>query len=52
MPLRRKNTRKHLGLYLDAKLNCSDHINEKIKKTVKGISKVKKLNVTLPCSSL
>ena len=53
MPLKRKNTLKHLGLYLDAKLNFSEHINEKIKKVVKGIiSVIKKLNVTLPCSFL
>ena len=52
MPLNRKNTQKYLGLYLDAKLNFSDHRNEKIKKAVKGISVVKKLNVTLPRSSL
>ena len=38
MLLKRKNTQKHLGLYLDAKLNFSEHINEKIKKAVKGIS--------------
>ena len=48
MPLKRKNTQKHLGLYLDAKLNFSEYINEKVKKAVKG----KKLNVTLPRSSL
>ena len=30
MPLKRKD----LGLYLDAKLNFSDYIKEKIKKTV------------------
>ena len=35
MPLNRKNAQKHLGLYLDAKPNCSEHINEKIKKAVK-----------------
>ena len=52
MPLNRKNTQKHLGLYLDAKLNFSEHINEQIKKAVKCISVVKKLNVTLPRSSL
>ena len=33
MPLKRKNTQKHLGLYLDAKLNFSEHIKEKIKKS-------------------
>ena len=37
MPLNRKNTQNHLGLYFDAKLNFSEHINEKIKKVVKGI---------------
>ena len=52
IPLKRKNTRKRLGLYLDAKLNFSEHINEKIKKAVKGISVIKKLNVTLPRPSL
>ena len=37
MLLNRKNTQKHLRLYLDAKFNFSEHINEKIKKAVKGI---------------
>ena len=48
MPLNRKNTQKHTGLYLDARLNFSEHINKKIKKAVKGISAIKRLNVTLP----
>ena len=52
IPLKRENTQKHLGLYLDAKLNFSENINEKIKKAVKGISVIKKVNVTLPRSSL
>ena len=47
MLLNKKNTQKHLGLYLDAKLNFSEHINEKIKKAVKAISAIKKLNVIL-----
>ena len=50
MPLNRKNT--HQGQYLDAELNFSDHINEKIEKAVRGISVIKKLNVTLLRSSL
>ena len=29
MPLNRKNTRKHLGLYLEAKLKFSEHKKEK-----------------------
>ena len=41
MPSKRKNTQKHLGLYLDAKFNFSEHINEKIKKAVKGTSAIK-----------
>ena len=52
LPLKRKNTQKHQGLYLDAKLNFSEYINEKIKKAVQGISVIKKLNVTLLRSSL
>ena len=38
MPLNIKFTQKHLGLYLDVKLNFSEHINEKNKKAVKDIS--------------
>ena len=49
MPLKRKNIQKHLGLYLNARLVFSEYVNEKIKKAVKGISVIKKLNVTLPC---
>ena len=49
MPLKRKNTQKHLGLYLGGKLNFCEDINEKNKK---GISAIKKLNVILPCSCL
>ena len=30
-PATRENFQKHLGLFLDSKLNFSDHINEKIK---------------------
>ena len=52
MPFKRRNTQKHLWLYLDAKLNFSEHMNEKIRKGIIGISVIKKLNVTLPRSSL
>ena len=41
MPLKRKNTQKHLGLYLDAKLNLTEHINKKIKNLLKAIVKLK-----------
>ena len=43
MPLDRKNIQKDLGLYLDAKLNFSERINEKTKKTVKCISVINPL---------
>ena len=35
MLLNRKNTQKPLGLHLDAKLNLSEHINQKILKSRK-----------------
>ena len=47
MPLSRKNTQKHIGLYLDTKLNFSEHINKIIKKAVKSISVINKLNIAL-----
>ena len=28
----KENVQKHLGLFLDSKLNCIDYINEKTKK--------------------
>ena len=48
MPLKWKNTQKHLGLCLEAKYNFPEHINEKIRIAVEGISVIKKLIVTLP----
>ena len=43
MPLNRKNIQKHLGLYLDAKLDFSERINEKTKKTVKCVGVINPL---------
>ena len=48
MLLKRKKNQKRLGLYLNPKLNLSEHTDEKIKKAGKGINVIKKLNVTLP----
>ena len=50
--MKQKKYSKTSSTYLDAKLNFFEHINEKIKKSVKGISVTKKRNVTLPRSSL
>ena len=51
-PVIRENIQKHLGLFLDSKLNFSGHINEKIKKATKGINVIRKMNLPLPQSSL
>ena len=48
VPVIRENIRKHLGLFLDSKL---DYINEKIKKT-KGVNVMRKMNLLLPRSSM
>ena len=52
LPINRKSTQKHLGLLLYEKLNFSEHISEKLKKVTKSINLLRKLNLTLPCSSL
>ena len=47
-----ENFQKHIGLFLDSKLNFSDHINEKIKKVTKGINVITKMTRSLPQFSL
>ena len=51
-PVIRDNFQKHLSLFLDSKRNFSGHINEKIKKATKGINVIRKMNLSLPRSSL
>ena len=51
-PIVKKNIWKHLGLFLDTKLNFLTHINEKNKKANKAISVIKKLNLSSQLSSL
>ena len=48
----RENFHRHFGLFLDSKLNFSGHINEKIKKATKAINVIRKMNLSLPRSSL
>ena len=48
----RRSTQNRFRLHIYAKLNFSEHINEKKKKAFKGISVIKKLKVTVPRSSL
>ena len=52
LPINRKSTQKHIGLLLDEKINFSEHINEKLKTVTKSIDLLRKLNLTLPRSSL
>ena len=51
-PVIRENFEKHLGLFLDSKLNLFGNVNEKIKKATKGITVIRKMNLSLPWSSL
>ena len=48
----RTSCQNHLGLYLDEKLNFSQHINIKISKANKGIGIIKRLSLILPRKSL
>ena len=48
----RTSCQKHLGLYLDEKLNFIHHIKEKISKVCKGIRVIKKSHYVLPRHSL
>ena len=50
--IKRECVQKHLGVFLDEKLSFSEHINEKTKKVTKGINLLRKLNLSLPRSSL
>ena len=52
VPVARTSCQKHLGLYLDEKLNFSQHINIKISKANKGIGIIKRLSHILPRKSL
>ena len=47
-PVARIPCQKHLGLYLDERLNFSHYIKEKISKACKGIGAIRKLHYILP----
>ena len=51
-PVIQSTYQKHLGLYLDKKLNFSYHIKEKISKACRGIGVIKRLHNNLPRQSL
>ena len=52
MPVVRSSCQKHLGIYLDEKLNFSNHVKEKISKENKGIGILSNLYNVLPRNSL
>ena len=51
VPVIRGNIQKHLGLFIDYKLNFFDHINEKIKWATKGVNVTRKMSLLLARSS-
>ena len=51
-PVAQSTYQKHLGLYLDEKINFIHHIKEKISKPYRGIGVIKKLRNNLPRQSL
>ena len=52
IPVARTSCQKHIGLYVDEKLNFSQHINIKFLKVNKGIGIIKRLWRILPRKSL
>ena len=50
--VQRSTVQKHLGVYLDEKLNFNTHITEKIAKDSEGIGVIKKLFKSLPSNAL
>ena len=52
MPVVLSSCQKHLGIYLDEKLNFFNDIKEKISKANKGIGILRKLHNVLPTNSL
>ena len=51
-PVAQTSHQKHLGLYIDEKLNFSNHIKEIISKVNKGIGIIRKLRYILPRNAL
>ena len=48
IPVSRVSFLKHLGIYLDQKLNFNHHIKEKMTKEMKGIGVIKRLSKMFP----
>ena len=52
VPVSRASFQRHLGIYLDEKLNFNHHIKEKMAKVMKGIDVIKRLSKMPPRHSL
>ena len=52
VPVSHASFQKHLGIYIDEKLNFNHNIKEKMTKVMKGIGFIKRLSMTLPRHSL
>ena len=52
IPVSQVSFQKHLGIYLDEKLNSNHHIKEKMSKAMKGIGVIKRLRKMLTRYSL
>ena len=52
LPVIMEHIQKHPGLFLNCKLSFLDHMNENIKKAVKGVNVIRKMHLLLPRSSL
>ena len=52
VPVVQSSCQKHLGVYLDQKLNFTHRIKEKVTKANKGIAVIKKLQTKLPQNAL
>ena len=52
VPAVQSSCQKHLGVYLDQKLNFTHHIKEKVTKANKGIAVIKKFQTKLPRNAL
>ena len=52
IPVTQTTVQKHIGMYLDEKLNYNTHIKEKLSKVLKGIGLPRNLSNKLPKQAL
>ena len=52
IPVTQTTVQKHVGMYLDEKLNYNTHIKEKLSKVYKGIGFLRNLSNKLPRQAL